>query len=268
MMIAGEQITVRYSLLSWRRYWPKYRQHQGVYALENLNCQFNRGVNMILGPNGSGKTTLLQVLAGLVNPRAGAVRLNGQVCDRSALRQCISYLPQNFGLYPQLTAQEHLYYVALLKGITDRRRREKAVAAVLQQTGLVSVAQQRVGTYSRGMRQKVGIAQALLGDAAVLLLDEPTAGLDPEERNKLRALLVQLGQQRSVILASSLLADVHCADSVLVLTQGQRCFMGTPAELAACANEDVLVYDELIAGKSRNALERGYRAVLRKQVKK
>ncbi|MBU2699555.1 ABC-type multidrug transport system ATPase subunit [Sporomusaceae bacterium BoRhaA] len=268
MMIAGEQITVRHSVLGWRRYWPKYRH--GVYALENLNCQFNRGVNVILGPNGSGKTTLLQVLAGLVIPQDGTVMTNGQVCDRSVLRGCVSYLPQNFGLYPQFTAQEHLYYVALLKGITDRRRREEAVAVVLQQTGLVAMAQQRVGTYSRGMRQKVGIAQALLGDAAVLLLDEPTAGLDPEERNKLHALMVQIGQQRSVILASSLLADVHCADIVLVLTQGQRCFMGTPAELAACANEerDVLVCDELIVGKSRNALERGYRAVLRKRVKK
>jgi ABC-2 type transport system ATP-binding protein len=270
MIIAGEKITVRYSLLGWRRYWPKYWQHQGVYALEDLNCQFNTGVNMILGPNGAGKTTLLQVLAGLIRPRVGTIRLNGQISERSALRGCINYLPQNFGLYPQLTAQEHLYYVTLLKGMADQRRREEAVAIVLQQTGLVSVAQQRVGTYSRGMRQKVGIAQALLGDAGVLLLDEPTAGLDPEERNKLRALLVQLGQQRSVILASSLLADAHCADSVLVLTQGQRCFMGTPAELAACANEegDTLVYDELVAGKSRNALERGYRAVLRKQVKK
>jgi len=270
MMISCEQITLRYSLLNWRKYWSQVRPIEAGYALKDVCCQFNSGVHIILGPNGAGKTTLLQVLTGQIIPSCGTVRIDGQLADRSHLRRCINYLPQNFGLYPQFTAVEQLDYVALLQGITDRRQREAAVAAVLLQTGLVEAAQLRVATYSRGMCQQVGIAQTLLDESPFLLLDEPTAGLDPEARNRLRALLVQLGQQRSVILASSLLADAHCADSILILVQGQVCFHGTPAELEAVGNQatEMLVQSGEMIDQFRDVLECGYRAVLWKQVNK
>jgi ABC-2 type transport system ATP-binding protein len=175
-------------------------------------------------------------------------------------------LPQTFGLYPKLSAREMLHYIALLKGIVDRQIREQRVEYVLQRTGLFPVAERKVGTYSRGMRQKVGIAQVLLEESPVLILDEPTAGLDPEARNNLQGLLVDLGRERVVVMASSFIADTFCADRVLVLGWGERLFWGTPAELAACAatsNHSPLMTDEGAQEKDwSERLEQGYRAIL------
>jgi len=203
--------------------------------LKQITCSFPCGINMILGRNGSGKSILLQVLDGLIQPDAGMVLIDGQAAKPPDLRQNIGYLPQIFGIYPKLTAWEMLDYIALLKGILDRETRKYEVENVLQQTGLLAVADQRVGVYSRGMRQKVGIAQALLGNPPVLILDEPTAGLDPEARNNLRGILAEVGQEQVIIWASSFVANTCCADRLLVLERGERRFWGAPAELAACA---------------------------------
>jgi ABC-type multidrug transport system ATPase subunit len=174
-----------------------------------------------------------------------------------------------FGLYPNLTAREMLHYIALLKGLVDRRIRERSVEEILQRTDLLAVAERKVGVYSRGMRQKVGIAQTLLGNPPVLIFDEPTAGLDPEERNKLRGMVMELGQDRVVIWASSLITDTSGADQVLVIDRGEGRFWGTPIELAACARSqnglrptDRETNDEHWS----DMLEQGYRATLLSRV--
>lgn len=234
-------------------------------VLKNISCEFPCGSSVILGPNGSGKTTLLQVLAGLILPKSGRITIDGIVADPLVLRQVIGYLPQAFGLYPNLTAREMLHYVALLKGLVDRRIRERSVEEVLQRTGLLAVAERKVGKYSRGMRQKVGIAQTLLGNPQVLIFDEPTAGLDPEERNKLRGMVMELGLERVVIWASSLITDTSGADRVLVIDCGESRFWGTPSELAACAcsKSGLRPADRKTNGEHwSDMLERGYRATL------
>ncbi|WP_176215673.1 ATP-binding cassette domain-containing protein [Sporomusa malonica] len=225
----------------------------------NITCAFLKGVNIILGPNGSGKTTLLQVLAGMLLPRSGTLTVDGKTVNQPQLRSLISYLPQTLGLYPQLTAREMLDYIALLKGIANKRTRKISVESALLQVGLVAAADQNIGTFSRGMRQKVGIAQALLGDPQIVLLDEPTAGLDPEERSKLRLLLARLGQQRLVIFASSLLADIQCAERILILDKGKKAFEGTAGELAASVP---LLNRKQNSGTGSGLVEEGYKAVL------
>jgi ABC-2 type transport system ATP-binding protein len=235
-------------------------------ALQRLTGNFFCGVNLILGPNGAGKSLLMRILAGLIRPRQGVIMIDGRVADPSLLRQNCGYLPQTFGFYPQYSAREMLRYIALLKGIVDRVVVEEQVEKVLQRTDLLAVAERKIGEYSRGMRQKVGIAQALLGDPPVLLLDDPTAGLDPESRNSFRGMMVELGWSRVVIWASSLVTDAGCADRVLILDRSERRFWGTPVELVAGTR--------LPAPASRGSkgetddetwfdlLERGYRIVL------
>lgn len=269
MQITGKNLSITYLPTGWntirlsmRRF--VYRQKSYYGGLKAVNCEFGKGVSVILGPNGAGKTTLLKILAGLIVPKSGQVAINGQTVGPMDLRGNISYLPQKLGLYPQMTVREQLNYIALLKGFVERRERERRVEMVLRQTGLAALSDQTIKNCSRGTVQKVGIAQALLGEAA-LLLDEPTAGLDPEARNNLRSLFAQIGQERPVILASSLLSDVCCADLVLVLDHGQKCFMGTASELAAY---DAMEEKRNPAGESFddilwvNKLEQGYRAVL------
>lgn len=230
--------------------------------LKQVSCDFSCGINVILGPNGAGKSILLQVLDGQIQPDSGRIRIDGQVAKPGVLRKNIGYLPQTFGFYPKLTAREMLDYIALLKGIVHRQTRENEVKNVLQRTELLAVAGRKVGTYSRGMRQRVGIAQALLGNPPILILDEPTAGLDPEFKNNIRGMLAEFGQEKVIIWASSLIADTYCADRVLVLESGVSKFWGTPVQLGACARlqnvDDGKTGENYSAGK----LEQGYRTIL------
>lgn len=238
-------------------------------VLQTVSCSFPLGSNIILGPSGGGKTTLLQVLAGQLLPSGGQVLVDGEVVDPGALRQVIGYLPQNFGFYPHVTGREMLHYIAVVKGIIDQTVRERNVEEVLQRMGLLQVAERKIGFYSKGMVQKVGIAQTLLGNPPVLILDEPTAGLDPEERNKLRMLLLELGQERVVIWTSSLLADANAVDAVLVMNQGQACFWGTPSQLAT-GNQNVAgqgLVGQVVDSDWAMGLEQGYRAILSGGVK-
>ncbi|MCE5286829.1 MAG: ATP-binding cassette domain-containing protein [Pelosinus sp.] len=231
------------------------------YALFDFTYTFSQGVTILLGPNSAGKSTLLRLLTGILLPAAGAIRFDGQVVNPSQLRRMISYLPQTLDLYPEFSAREMLHYIALLKGFTSSAARQTAVEQALFQTGLSLVAHQKISTYSRGMTQRVGIAQAFLTNTPILLLDEPTAALDPEERNKLLNLFTQLSQERIIVFASSRLTDACCADAVVILQKGRCQFTGSPGELAAAGKPSVLSQIKERTSFT-SAIEKGYQTIL------
>ncbi|MBC7093235.1 ATP-binding cassette domain-containing protein [Candidatus Bipolaricaulota bacterium] len=184
--------------------------------------------------NGAGKTTFIRIIATLLPPTSGKATVFGHdvVHDKIAIRKMLGYLPQEYGAYPKLTGREYLEYIAILKGI---RRPKKQIEALLLQFHLTEVAKRRVSSYSGGMLRRLGIAQALLGNPKVLLVDEPTGGLDPEERVRFREFLMGLGGERIVALSTHLVEDVAMAcDQLAVLRQGKIVYQGTVAELIKC----------------------------------
>jgi ABC-2 type transport system ATP-binding protein len=211
-----------------------------VQALRDVNL--NIGTNMfgLLGANGAGKTTLMRIVAGLLRPTRGSVQVFGHdlgtTRGKQAAKAFLGYLPQELGLYPALTAWEFLDYIAILKGITDRDMRRHQIEIALEKVRLSDVADRRVRTYSGGMKRRVGIAQALLGDPKLLIVDEPTAGLDPEERVRLRNLLSDMAQTRTVILSTHIVEDIsQSCNDLAVLDQGRVLFRGSPRDLIAQA---------------------------------
>lgn len=210
----------------------KYRR--GKLAVDNISLNLGNGMFGLLGPNGAGKTTLMKMLATLLEPTDGTVvydRLQLGKNDQ-AIRRRLGYLPQEYGLYPSLTARELLNYMATLHGLPDDVNRRKRVNAVLEQVNLSDVADQRVGGFSGGMHQRLGIAQALLNDPTLLIVDEPTAGLDPEERVRFRNLLRRLSRDRIVVLSTHIVGDISSScDDMALLDHGRIRFRGRPAEL-------------------------------------
>jgi ABC-2 type transport system ATP-binding protein len=208
-----------------------------VQALCNLDLEIpGTGMFGLLGVNGAGKTTLMRILAGLLNPTGGEVRVFGNdvttARGKQVVKTLLGYLPQEVGLYPDLSAREFLDYIAILKGVMDRAMRQQQIAEVLDLVRLTDVADRRLKTYSGGMKQRVGIAQALLGEPKLLIVDEPTAGLDPEERVRFRNLLAEVAQRCAVILSTHIVEDVsHSCSDLAVLWQGTVLFRGTPGEL-------------------------------------
>jgi ABC-type multidrug transport system ATPase subunit len=182
----------------------KYRK--GPWALKGINLQIDKGVFGLLGPNGAGKTTMMRIVATLLEPTEGKVHFDGidVLKERDKLRKVLGYLPQEYGLYPSLTALEFLDYIACLKGIADRR---KAVDQALNHVHLEE-RKRRIGTFSGGMKQRVALSQALLGSPKLLIVDEPTAGLDPQERLSFKNLLAELGEQMVIVLSTHIVADV------------------------------------------------------------
>ncbi|HHY95248.1 MAG TPA: ABC transporter ATP-binding protein [Firmicutes bacterium] len=213
------------------------RYPRGVVALDNVHLEIGEGLFGLLGPNGAGKTTLMRILATLLPPTAGRVSVGPYEVrrDQHEIRQILGYLPQEFGLYRRLTVGEVLEYVAGLKGIAPGRRRAE-VDHVIETTHLGDVRRRAVGALSGGMKRRLGIAQALLGSPRLLIVDEPTAGLDPEERIRFRNLLSELGRRRVVILSTHVVADVESiALRVGVLNRGQLVFCGDPDGLRGVA---------------------------------
>jgi ABC-type multidrug transport system ATPase subunit len=212
----------------------------GTQALDGVNMEIGTGMYGLLGPNGAGKTTLLRILATLLKPTHGRATVNGfDVTDRRQkwmVKQMLGYLPQELGLYPNLTVHEFLNYVAILKNLYDTRLRLDALSNAISAAGLEAYANQRISTLSGGMKQRVGIAQALLGDPQLLIVDEPTAGLDPEERVRFRALLAKLASDRIVILSTHIVEDIatSCRD-MAVLDKGRVRFKGSPNQLIRSA---------------------------------
>ncbi|MFI7403765.1 ABC transporter ATP-binding protein [Streptomyces sp. NPDC049541] len=212
----------------------------GTQALDEVSLRLTSGVTGLLGPNGAGKTTLLRVLATAVPPDRGAFTVLGHdpatAAGRQEVRRGLGYLPQTPGFHPDFTAFEFVDYVAILKEITDRGARHREVRRVLDEVDLADVRAKRIKKLSGGMRQRVALAAALVGDPGFLVLDEPTVGLDPEQRMRFRELIAQAGEGRTVLLSTHQTEDVAMlCHRVLVMAGGRIRFDGTPAELTARA---------------------------------
>jgi len=225
------------------------RRYGATRALDDVNLTLERGITGLLGPNGAGKTTLLSILATVGEPDAGRVSVfgldPGQPAERVEIRRRLGYLPQELGYHRHFKVAAFLDYMAILKEITDRRLRAEEVARVLAAVGLENRAGTRIRALSGGMRQRLGIAQALLGQPDLLILDEPTAGLDPEQRLRFRELLSDLPANPVIVLSTHQADDITAiCPRVVVLLQGRVQFNGTPAELAATAAGRVWAADE------------------------
>jgi len=243
-----------------RRYKYGARPPEGVEALRDVHLSIGKGMFGLLGPNGAGKTTLLHIITGLIRPTCGFVAVNGLDMARHGhrARTEIGYLPQSFGLYDHFTARAYLTYYSLLLGIEPRAARDRNVEAVLDQVGLLDVADTPVGLFSGGMRRRVGIARLLLTLPRVIIVDEPTAGLDPIERVKLRILFSQLAQDRVVLLSTHIIDDISSSCRRLaLLNEGRIAFEGTPAGLADAARNRIWEFvgrledEALIVGRFR-----------------
>lgn len=213
----------------------RYRSDR--WGLREMSVEFSTGVVGLLGPNGAGKSTLMRILATVTKPTTGRVLWNNVDTTRNpqALRAELGYLPQDFGVYPRLSALEFLDYMAAAKGLS-RASARKRIAALLELLNLTDAARRHLGTYSGGMRQRVGIAVALLNDPRVLIMDEPSVGLDPEERVGLRNLLSDLSAERLIILSTHVVSDVEAiARELVIIADGKLVLLGTPEELLRLA---------------------------------
>lgn len=209
------------------------KAYKGVQALQDLNLKLTPGILGLLGPNGAGKSTLMRMLATITTPTEGTILWNGQdvVKDPEALRSVLGYLPQDFGVYPNLSAKEFLEYMAAIKGMSGENARRQ-ISNLLDLVNLREAAHRSLGSYSGGMRQRVGIAQALLNDPQLLIVDEPTVGLDPEERVRFRNLLSDISGERIVILSTHIVSDVEStASDIAIIHKGHLKARARPEQL-------------------------------------
>lgn len=217
------------------------KQYGSKPALNKLNITLNNGIYALLGPNGAGKTTMINMLVGILQPTSGEILCDGKPilsCERDYLSQ-IGYLPQSPSFYKQFSAEDFLSYMCLLKDIPKKQIAAK-VNELLESVNLSDVRKKKLGTFSGGMRQRIGIAQALINDPSLLILDEPTAGLDPKERMRFRNILSKLSRDRIIILATHIVSDVeYLADWVILLREGNLVSMKKPAELLQEIKTDV-----------------------------
>lgn len=215
----------------------------GVQALKGVSLDLLPGVFGLLGPNGSGKTTLMKIVATLLEPDSGTIEMNGDdlIARKDHTRRMLGYLPQDFGLYPTLTAWQMLDYFAKLKGITNKKERHALIDALLERVNLSSERSQRLGGYSGGMRQRLGIAQALIGEPDLIIVDEPTAGLDPEERLRFHNLISETGNENTiVILSTHIVSDVsNLCSRMAIIRQGKILSACTPRQAVHELKESV-----------------------------
>ena len=211
----------------------------GVHAINQISLDIPKGLFGLLGPNGAGKSSLMRTIATLQDPDSGSIHFNGVdvLQNKDALRRQLGYLPQDFGVYPKVSAVDLLNHFAVLKGLTKRAERKEMVEALLQMTNLWEARKRGVGTYSGGMRQRFGIAQALLGAPKLVIVDEPTAGLDPDERNRFLNLLAKIGEEVVVILSTHIVADVtDLCPRMAMIGKGQVLVSGEPKSAIAELN--------------------------------
>lgn len=202
------------------------KQYQNKIAVDRISLTLHKGVYGLLGANGAGKTTLMRMLCGILTPTGGTISLDGVDAGEESYRAKLGYLPQDFGYYPEFTGWDFLLYMAALKGLSREQAKRKA-EELLSLVALGDVAKKKMKTYSGGMKQRIGIAQALLNDPEVLILDEPTAGLDPKERVRFRNLIAELGKDSIVLLSTHIVSDIeHIADEILMMKGGRLIYEG------------------------------------------
>lgn len=202
------------------------KQYKNKIAADRISITLHKGVYGLLGANGAGKTTLMRIICGILKPDSGTVSFDGIDVSQEEYRSVLGYLPQDFGYYPEFTGRDFLLYMAALKGLEKPLAKRKA-DELLNLVSLQNVAKKKIKTYSGGMKQRLGIAQALLNDPKLLILDEPTAGLDPKERVRFRNLIESLGKESIVLLSTHIVSDIeHIADEILMMKEGRLIYSG------------------------------------------
>jgi len=218
----------------------QYKPHR--MALSNIQLTIQEGMFGLLGPNGAGKSTFMRMLASLIRPTSGHVLIDGIDLEQRArdIRKLIGYLPQSFMAHPSMTGREFMDYIGIMKGMHQSSARSSHITATMEEVGLASKLDDRISTYSGGMIQRLGIAQAMLGNPPFLIVDEPTASLDPEERVRFRLLMNRYAAQHTVVLSTHIVADIEASCSkVAVLNRGAMVYMGTTQELSSLAEGKV-----------------------------
>jgi ABC-2 type transport system ATP-binding protein len=234
----------------------------GVHALHDVSLDIPRGMFGLLGPNGAGKSTLMRILATLQDPDSGAARLGDidVLNEKARVRETLGYLPQEFGVYPKVSAERLLDHFAVLKGITDRSARREIVEALLHQTNLYDVRKKKLGGFSGGMRQRFGVAVALLGAPKLIIVDEPTAGLDPAERVRFLNLLSELGENAVVILSTHIVEDVsELCSHMAIINRGTILLEAEPFE--AVASLQGRIWRRVIEKNELEEIERGHAVI-------
>jgi len=202
------------------------KQYKNKIAVDRMSFTLTNGVTGLLGSNGAGKTTLMRLLCGILIPTSGTVTCDGMAVETEEYRDILGYLPQEFGYYPEFTGRDFLLYMAAVKGLRKPDASRK-IDELIELAGLKDAARKKVRTYSGGMKQRLGIAQALLNDPQVLIMDEPTAGLDPQERIRFRELISALGRDRIVLLSTHIVSDLeHIADRLMIMKEGRLLWRG------------------------------------------
>jgi ABC-2 type transport system ATP-binding protein len=214
----------------------------GVKALDSINLKIEKGMFGMLGPNGAGKSTLMRTIAALQDPDTGSIMLGDIdiIKQKDEFRKVLGYLPQDFGFYPKVTALEQLTHFAILKGVSNKNERKEIVAALLNQTNLFEARNRYISTFSGGMRQRFGIAQALIGNPQLVIVDEPTAGLDPMERNRFHNLLSEIGENVIIILSTHIVDDVKdLCSRMVIMNHGKILLEGTPSKAIDTVKEKI-----------------------------
>lgn len=207
------------------------KQYKNKIAVDRFSITMEPGVYGLLGANGAGKTTLMRMICGILKPTGGTVTFDGMDASMEEYRRMLGYLPQDFGYYPSFTGLDFLVYMGVLKGMTKSRAKKRS-QELIELVGLKDMAKKKIRTYSGGMKQRLGIAQALLGNPRLIVLDEPTAGLDPKERVRFRELIAELGKKNIVILSTHIVSDIDkIADRILLMKNGQLIFSGPREEI-------------------------------------
>lgn len=202
------------------------KQYKNLIALDRVSLKLHKGVYGLLGANGAGKTTLMRMICGIVTPTSGRISFDGTDVKEESYRAVLGYLPQDFGYYPEFSGMDFLLYMASLKGI-DSKSAKKRANELIKLVSLEDVAKRKIKTYSGGMKQRIGIAQAMLSNPKILILDEPTSGLDPRERVRFRNIIAELGKNSIVLLSTHIVSDIeHIADEIIMIKSGQLIYQG------------------------------------------
>jgi ABC-2 type transport system ATP-binding protein len=239
----------------------------GVKALDQVSLDIPKGMYGLLGPNGAGKSTLMRTIATLQEPDSGSIMLDGLdvLKEKHEVRKLLGYLPQEFGVYPRISAQQLLNHMAVLKGVINKVERKELVNALLERVNLYDQRKKAVSSFSGGMRQRFGIAQALIGNPQLIIVDEPTAGLDPGERNRFYNLLAEIGEQIIVILSTHIVEDVkELCSNMAIMHKGKVLYNGTPQ--SAMASLDGKIWEKQITKSDWKSYDEQYQLISTKLV--